>query len=89
MTVSLDLKPEVEAKLIARARAKGVPLDAYLRDAIEDLAKRRTRQLPISRASGRPCWCTAYLTYLHSTFETSNDTRQYQRSTRGMIPAAL
>jgi hypothetical protein len=38
MTVRLELKPEVEAVLVDRARAKGVPLDAYLQDVIEDLA---------------------------------------------------
>lgn len=39
MTVKLELKPEVEASLLARARAKGVPLDAYLQSVIEELAR--------------------------------------------------
>lgn len=39
MTVKLELKPEVEASLLARARAKGVPLDAYLQSVIEELAQ--------------------------------------------------
>lgn len=38
MTVKLNLKPEVEASLVARARAKGVALDAYLLGVIEELA---------------------------------------------------
>lgn len=38
MTVKLELKPEVEANLAAQARARGVPLDAYLQSVIEDLA---------------------------------------------------
>jgi hypothetical protein len=39
MTVRLELKPEVEANLAAQARARGVPLDAYLQGVIEDLAR--------------------------------------------------
>jgi hypothetical protein len=38
MTVRLELKPEVEAALADQARAKSVPLDAYLQKVIEDLA---------------------------------------------------
>jgi hypothetical protein len=38
VTVRLELKPDVEAKLIAQAQIKGVPLDAYLQRVIEDLA---------------------------------------------------
>jgi hypothetical protein len=44
MTVRLELKPEVEAALADQARARGVPLDAYLRNVIEDIA--RTRAAP-------------------------------------------
>jgi hypothetical protein len=39
MTVRLELKPDVEANLAAQARARGVPLDAYLQSAIEELAQ--------------------------------------------------
>jgi hypothetical protein len=39
MTVRLEIKPEIEASLNAQAAAKGLPLDAYLQDAIEDLAR--------------------------------------------------
>ena len=39
MTVRLELKPDVEANLAAQARARGVPLDAYLQSVIEDLAR--------------------------------------------------
>ncbi len=38
MTLTVELKPEVEAGLLALARAKGVPLDAYLRSLLEQLA---------------------------------------------------
>jgi len=39
MTVSLELKPEVEASLNDQAKAKGVPLHAYLQHLIEDFAR--------------------------------------------------
>jgi hypothetical protein len=39
MTVRLEIKPEIEASLNAQAAAKGLPLDAYLQDVIEDLAR--------------------------------------------------
>jgi hypothetical protein len=39
MTVRLELKPDIEANLAARARARGIPLDAYLQAVIEDLAR--------------------------------------------------
>jgi hypothetical protein len=42
MTVRLELKPDVEASLAAQARARGVPLDAYLQSVIEDLARAET-----------------------------------------------
>ena len=39
MTVTLEIKPEIEAFLNAQAAAKGMPLDAYLQNVIEDLAR--------------------------------------------------
>ena len=47
MTVRLELKPDVEANLIAQARVRGVTLDAYLQHVIEDLARTK----PTSPAS--------------------------------------
>lgn len=38
MTVRLELKPEVEAALADQAKTKGLPLEAYLQDVVEDLA---------------------------------------------------
>lgn len=46
MTVRLELKPEVEAALNDQAKAKGVPLDAYLHDAIEDFARAQAAPKP-------------------------------------------
>ena len=39
MTVRLEIKPEIAASLNAQAAAKGMTLDAYLQDVIEDLAR--------------------------------------------------
>jgi hypothetical protein len=44
MSVRLELKPEVEARLASRARERGLPLNAYLQSIIEDLA--RTPEAP-------------------------------------------
>lgn len=39
MTVRLDLKPDMEARLTAQAESKGIPLDAYLQGMIEEMAQ--------------------------------------------------
>jgi hypothetical protein len=39
MTVRLELKPDVEARLTAQAESKGVPLEVYLQSVIEELAQ--------------------------------------------------
>ena len=38
MTVTIELKPQIEAKLSAQAQAEGVSLDRYLQSLIEQLA---------------------------------------------------
>ena len=38
MTVTLNLKPEVEAGLLARARASGMPLEQFLLSLVEGAA---------------------------------------------------
>ena len=57
MTVRLEITPEIEASLNAQAAAKGITLDAYLQDVIEDLA----------RAQAAP---TANLEEFRSTLDT-------------------
>ena len=39
MTVTLNLKPEVEASLLARARANGVAIEEYLLSVVESAAQ--------------------------------------------------
>ena len=46
MTVRLELRPDVEANMAAQARARGIPLDAYLQSVVEDLAQTETALKP-------------------------------------------
>ena len=41
MTVTLELRPEIEAGLVERARAKGVAVEEYLQTVIEDVVQPR------------------------------------------------
>lgn len=38
MTLTVDLRPETEAGLLARARARGVSLDAYVQLLLEQIS---------------------------------------------------
>ncbi|MDP2996097.1 MAG: hypothetical protein Q8N47_01335 [Bryobacterales bacterium] len=62
MTVTLELNPEVEAGLIALARAKGVPLDAYLRSLLEQLAAPTTGDAitPEQKAAAFEQWAESF-----------------------------
>ena len=62
MTVTLELNPEVEAGLIALARAKGVPLDAYLRSLLEQLAAPTTgdAMTPEQKADAFEQWAESF-----------------------------
>ena len=42
MTVTLHLRPEIEASLVARAHASGMPLEAYLLSLAEEAALQAT-----------------------------------------------
>jgi hypothetical protein len=46
MTVRLDLKPDVEAGLLAQAEARGLPLEAYL----EQVLRERSKAVDVSRS---------------------------------------
>ena len=50
MTVTLNLKPEVESDLLARARASGMPLEQYLLSLVESAARPTAR----NAAAGQP-----------------------------------
>jgi hypothetical protein len=51
MSVTLNLKPEVEAGLLARARASGVPLEQYVLSLVESAALPTPRN---AAAAGQP-----------------------------------
>jgi hypothetical protein len=40
VTVTVQLEPNVEARLLAQARAQGVPLEAYLQAVVDQIAAR-------------------------------------------------
>jgi hypothetical protein len=42
MTVTLELRPEVEARLTEHARAKGLSIDAYVERVLTDVVQRPT-----------------------------------------------
>ena len=43
MSVTLNLKPEVESDLLARARASGMPLEQYFLSLVESAARPTAR----------------------------------------------
>ena len=51
MNVTLNLKPEVESDLLARARASGMPLEQYLLSLVESAARPTARN---TAAAGQP-----------------------------------
>jgi hypothetical protein len=53
MTVTLNLNPEVEAGLLARARASGMPLEQYLLSLVESAARPAARNAADDRQPAR------------------------------------
>ncbi len=49
MTVTLNLKPEVEAGLLAQAQASGMSLEAYLLSVVEEAV----RPIPEASSTGK------------------------------------
>ena len=43
MTISVRLEPQIEARLLAQARAKGVPLEVYVQTVIAQAAAAESR----------------------------------------------
>ena len=61
MTVRLQLKPEVEAELLAQARARGLSLEAYLEQVLQE--RSRTMMPPNVSSSDQ---ASAFETWAHS-----------------------
>ena len=53
MTVTLNLKPDVEAGLLARARASGMPLEKFLLCLVESAAQPSALNTTAAEQSGR------------------------------------
>jgi hypothetical protein len=67
MTVTLNLNPEVEKGLLARARARGVSLDDYLQEIVtREAGVPPTRRAPPSRRICLTCCSTPRLPGLTS-----------------------
>ena len=63
MTVTLHLKPEVEAGLLAQAQASGLTLEQYLLSMIEGAALRSATETPLSpdqRAAAFEAWSASH-----------------------------
>ncbi len=56
MTITLPLKPEEEAKLIAMAQAKGLSPDALVREALDKILADAPERPPESNRESRPIW---------------------------------
>ena len=65
MTVKLQLKSEVEAGLVARARTRGLSLEAYLEQALQEQS--RTLKLPDTGAAES---ASAFEAWAHSRPQT-------------------
>jgi hypothetical protein len=50
MTITLDLKPEIEQRLVAQARERGVSLDAWLQEIVSRQA--RMSAAPVATSGG-------------------------------------
>ncbi len=53
MSVTLNLKPEVESDLLARARASGMPLEQYLLSLVESAARPAARNADAAEQPAR------------------------------------
>jgi hypothetical protein len=49
MTVTIDLKPEIEQGLLAQARERGVSLDAY----VQEIVSQQVHSAALGAADGR------------------------------------
>jgi hypothetical protein len=56
VAITLDLKPEVEAKLMAQAHAAGLSLAQFLNRELEAIAPAVPAQLPSTLAGGSDQW---------------------------------
>jgi hypothetical protein len=53
MSITVNLKPEIEAGLLARAQAKGMALEEYLQSIVERDALLAAQGTPVSESTRR------------------------------------
>lgn len=76
MTVTLKLKPDVEAGLMSQARARGMSLEEYLLAMVEEAALVKTQEAASaeSRAATYEAWSAGHrATALLSDYAVSRD----------------
>jgi hypothetical protein len=56
VTITLNIKPEVEAGLMAQARAKGMTLEEYLLSLVEGTVRSQASLPPDERADAFEAW---------------------------------
>jgi len=69
--MKLELKPEIEAGLLAQAHARGLSLDAYLDEVLTSAAA--VKRHPTSRKSLAQLFAESPLKGLNLTFERDKD----------------
>ena len=60
MTLTIDLKPEVEAGLAAQARAKGVSVTEYVRSLLEQFAQSGSQMTGEQRVNALHEWAKGF-----------------------------
>lgn len=60
MTLTIDLKPEVEAGLAAQARARGISVAEYVGSLLEQLAPAGPQMTPEQRAAALSEWAKEF-----------------------------
>jgi hypothetical protein len=56
MTITLPLRPQEEARLIAAAKARGLSTDALVREALDKILADAPELSPQSTRDSRPIW---------------------------------
>lgn len=62
MSITINLKPEIEAGLLAQAQARGMTLEEYLSSMVEGAVRMATRQTltPEQRAAAFEAWSAGH-----------------------------